>query len=339
MSITTDNPEPEDEKFADIVYSPENEGAEATAEQEKQEETTQEEKPAAEQKNEKNTDKKPGKSDYLMDIMMVCVLVLIIGVGGYFVKTQMDRYAVPSPYEEATAEYERLWKELEQLSSNKKKVNDVQRVKKLQNRIESFEAALTAAKTNLANAKNEKASILASIAQEKQAIDSERYNLREADRDNRAKALAELPGMPIGNVLNRRRNHIVKDAVINNLDMKARKIQLRSSSDLVNWNIKDLAKKQLPPIVRYGLGLADLIDMSVLDEEGKEQTPKRPIARREEPAMPQSQPAEESYDPEPGAPIISSGKTETISSDPTATPEADVADEPTWDAPTGALPI
>ncbi len=334
MSITTDKPEPEDEKFADIVYTPEEEGAEVTPEQT--------EKPADEKEAEKPAEKKPGKSDYLMDIMMVCVLVLIIGVGGYFVKTQMDQYAVPSPYEEAKAEYDRLWKEWEQLSSNKTKVNDVQKVKKLQSRIESYEAAIAEAKNNLTNAKNEKSSIQSAIAREKQAIDSARYNLREADRDNRAKALAELPGMPIGDVLNRRRNHIVKDAVINNLDMKARKIQLRSSSDLVNWNIKDIAKKQLPPIVRYGLGLADLVDMSVLDEEGKEETPKRPIARREQPAMPQSQPAEtdeESYDPEPGSPIISSGQTETISSDPTATPNADVADEPTWDAPTGALPI
>lgn len=335
MSISTDKPEPEDEKFADIVYSPEEESAENSPEENKQEETAT---PATDNTDKNPAEKKPGKSDYLMDIMMVSVLVLIIGVGGYFVKTQMDQYTVPSPYEEATAEYDKLRHEFDQLIANKKKVNDVQKVKKLQNRIDAMESRLTEAKANLAKAKSEKAAIQSAILQEKQAIDSARYNLREADRDNRAKALAELPGMPIGDVLNRRRNHIVKDAVINNLDMKTRKIQLRSSSDLVNWNIKDLAKKQLPPIVRYGLGMADLIDMSVLDEEGKEATPKRPIARREQPAAPQ-QNTEESYDPNPGAPIISSGKTETISADPTATPDTDVADDPMWDAPTGALPI
>lgn len=334
MSISTNKPETEDEKFADIVFTPEDASPRAA---EEKPETPAEEKKVEEPKAEEK--KKPGKSDYLMDILMITVLVLIIGVGGYFVKTQMDKYAVPSAYEEACAEYDRLSAEFNHLVSNKQKVTDVQKVKELQARIEVLETRLNEARSNLANAKAKRDAILSAISQEKQAIDSARYTLREADRDYRAKALAELPGTPIGDVLNRRRNHIVKNAIITNLDMRAKKIQLRSDSDMVNWNIKDLAKKQLSPLVRYALGMADLVDMSVLDEEGKPASPKRPVARTE--TLPAEQPAQEdeSYDPAPGAPIISSGQTETISSDPTATPDSEPADTPMWDAPTGALPI
>ena len=96
MSISTNKPETEDEKFADIVFTPEDASPRAA---EEQPETPAEEKKVEEPKAEEK--KKPGKSDYLMDILMITVLVLIIGVGGYFVKTQMDKYAVPSAYEEA----------------------------------------------------------------------------------------------------------------------------------------------------------------------------------------------------------------------------------------------
>lgn len=344
MSISTTDPSKEDEKFVDVVYASDDETAPAEPKEAEVKEDTAPEQPAEPEetkeqpKTEDKEAKAPGKSDYLMDILMVSVLVIIIGVGGYFIKNEMDKYEVPSPYEEACAEYDRLSEELNHLISNKKKVNDVQKIKKLQARIEVQETQLNEARASLAKAREKKSGIQTSIQQEKQAIDSARYTLREADRDYRAKALAELPGMPIGDVLNRRRNHIVKGAIVANLDMRTNKIQLRSSSDMVNWNIKDLAKKQLPPIVRYALGVADLVDMSVLDEEGKAETPKRPIARREQPVAKET-PEEESYDPEPGGPIISSGHAETISSDPAVTPSAEPENVPTWDAPTGALPI
>lgn len=324
MSITTTEPEPKDEKFAEVVYSADAPEPEKT------------EQPQAE---EKEPATKPGakKTDYLTDILMVSVLVLILGAGGYFIKTQTDKYEVPSAYEEAVAEYQQLTNEWNQLISNKKKTSTVQRVKQLQTRIDALDKQLAEAATALNKAKEKKASICSAIAQEKQAIDGARYTLREADRDYRAKALAELPGMPIGDVLNRRRNHIVKNAVVTHLDANAKIIKLRSSSDLVTWHFKDLAKKELAPIVRYALGMADFVDMSVLNEEGQAAAPKRPVIKREQAATAQ-EPAQD-YDPAPGAPVISSGKSETISADPAVSPDAAPADVPTWDAPTGDLPI
>lgn len=346
MSISTTDPEPKDEQFADVVYTTDEPKTEETpAAPAPEEPETKEEKATPETKEEKEAPAEPkkptSKAAIIIDVLIVLMLVLIMGGGGYFIKTQMDKYAVPSAYEEACAEYDRLKAELDKIISNKQQVNTVEKVKRLQVQIEQVQAQLAEAREHLAKAQAQKNDIQAKINEVKQGIDSARYNLREADRDFRAKALAELPGMPVGDVLNRRRNHIVKNAIIAELNMRANKIQLRSSSDIVNWNIRDISKKELPPIVRYALGTADLVDMSVLDEEGKEPARKRPVARREQPAAAPTapEPAEESFDPAPGAPVISSGKAETITTDPAATPGDAPADTPTWDAPTGALPI
>lgn len=342
MSISTTDPEPKDEKFAEVVYS--SEPAPEQVEPDSAEKAP--ESPEVPEKKEPTPEpeaprKGISKTGVIVDVLLVVVLVLILGGGGYFIKQSMDAYSVPSAYEEASAEYDRLKAEYEHLISNRQQVNTVERVKRLQDEITAVQASLDNAKKHLNDAQSQKAQLLSMINEVKQGIDRARYNLRESDRDYRAKALAELPGMPIGDVLNRRRNHIVKNAIVAELNMRAHKIQLRSSSDIVNWNIKDISKKDLAPIVRYALNDADLVDMSVLDEEGKEPTRKRPVARREQPAAPQQAQAEEpeDFDPAPGAPIISSGQSETITTDPGTTPHTEPADTPTWDAPTGALPI
>lgn len=339
MSISTNKPENEDEKFADIVYAPH-----ADSKQEEKdtpapaEETTK--APTEGQADDKAEEKKKQgkKSSYWMDIALVSTLVVILGVGCYFIKTQMERYDVPTPYEEACAEYDRLSAEFNHIISNRSQVNNIQRVKTLQGRITALETEIEQATASLNKAREKKAGITSSIAQEKQAIDSARYNLRESDRDYRAKAMAELPGLPVGNVINRQRNSVFNDAIIYTVDMQARRIHFRSTSGQVNWLIKDISKKELPPIVRYALNLADLVDMSVLDEEGKPEGKKRPVARRETPHLTTTE-STDSYDPQPGAPVISSGHTETLSSEPTSTEEADQNEQPTWEAPTGDLPF
>ena len=337
MSISTNKPDNEDEKFADIVYTSQADTQEEVKDTPVAEETDKQ--PATEEKEKTEQKKTSGKkSTYWMDIAMVSTLVAILGVGCYFIKTQMERYDVPTPYEEACAEYDRLSAEFNHIISNRSQVNNIQRVKTLQGRITALEAQIEDATASLNKAREKKANITSSIAQEKQAIDSARYNLRESDRDYRAKAMAELPGLPVGNVINRQRNGVFNDAVIYTVDMQARRINFRSASGQVNWLIKDISKKELPPIVRYALGLADLVDMSVLDEEGKPEGKKRPVARRETPHFTTAA-SSDNYDPQPGAPVISSGKTETLTSEPTSSEDSGQNEQPTWDAPTGDLPF
>lgn len=335
MSISTNKPEADDEKFDDIVFSDRPHQTAAPSEPQKEAEATA---PApVEKAPELKADSK--KAGYVMDIVLIVFFVHLLGVGWYFIKTQMSRYEVPTPYEEACAEYERLNAEFNTIISNKKQVNNIRKVKELQRRISTLEAQIAEAEAGLQKAKEKKASIVSSIAQEKQAIDSARYNLRETDRDFRAKAMAELPGLPVGNIINRRRNSVFNDAVIAAVDMHARRIKFRSHSGQVNWEIKAISKKELPPIVRYALNLADLVDMSVLDEEGKTETKRRPIARREEMQSATAADDDTQFDPEQTGPIISSGQSETLSSDPSTPHETSTDDVPTWDAPTGDLPI
>ena len=93
--------------------------------------------------------------------------------------------------------------------------------------------------------------------------------------------------------------------------------------------------------MRYALGFADFVDMSILDEEGGKKTAKRPVIQPATPII-TNQPAEDDdygYAPTAGTPTIINSHTETISSDPTATPDSEPVEEPVWDVPTGDLPI
>ena len=154
MSISTNKPENEDEKFADIVYAPH-----ADSKQEEKvvpapaEETTK--APTEGQADDKAEEKKKQgkKSSYWMDIALVSTLVVILGVGCYFIKTQMERYDVPTPYEEACAEYDRLSAEFNHIISNRSQVNNIQRVKTLQGRITALETEIEQATASLNKAR------------------------------------------------------------------------------------------------------------------------------------------------------------------------------------------
>ena len=341
MSISRNKPDDNDIQFSNIVYD-QTEAKKASplpVVENNDGKPQSTEAPANEAAADSNGKKKSG---YLLDTLLVTTLVLIIGVSGYFIKTKLDEYRVPSAYEEACAENDRLQQEYNMLTTDKQKINEVQQVKELQSRIEQLDQQLAEARTHLDNAKSVRANLKESIQLVKQSIDSARYNLRETDRDLRAKAMAELPGLPIPVVTNRRTNSIVKNAVITKIEEgKTKKIHLRSDSAMVSWNVKDISRKELPPIMRYALGFADFVDMSILDEEGGKKTSKRPVIQPATPII-TNQPAEDDdygYDPTAGTPTIINSHTETISADPTATPDSEPEQEPVWDVPTGDLPI
>ena len=79
-----------------------------------------EEAPAA--KAETSTPSKKENST-LMDAILLGVLALLIAGGGFFIYNQMEMYNVPSPYEQAKAEYDRLKAELETLRGGNDKGN------------------------------------------------------------------------------------------------------------------------------------------------------------------------------------------------------------------------
>lgn len=334
MSISTNKPKDTDTPFVDVIYTPSNRAnISANNGKEPVSQPTKTEKPVAANSDTQN---------YLMDILLVVVLILIIAGGGYFIKTQMDRYSVPSAYEEASAENERLQQEFNQLIANKQKVSDVQKVKELQASISHKDTQLEEARIRLQQAKNTRAELQDAIQQEKRAIDQARYNLREMDRDFRAKALAELPGLPVPVATNRKTNSIVKNAIITKLEgTKNKKIHFRADNAVVGWDVKYLSKNELPAIMQYALGFADFVDMGILGDEDGKAKKKRKVIPDSTSVMTNTdaETAENDYDPESGAPVIINSHTETISSDPTATPDYESTGEPFIDEPTGALPL
>lgn len=325
-------PSPDSEKKKDAQKS------EQSGEQKKTEDTPEKSESSPEKEAKKG---KENKNSW-MDISLVAALLLLLGGGGWFVYSQMAMYDVPSPYEEAKAEHERLQNELKAIRGDKNdrhaRMNVINKSVELIRDIQTTEKAIKDAKNALKQEQESLAALDASIARTKEAIDAGLYELRTTDKDCRAKAISELTGLPIGDAVNKRKRDKMESAIIHRIDLDKKLITFRSETGQVTWPIKDLVTKDLPVIVRYALEMEDLVDMSVLEgsEAPGEKTVKRPVAQR----TPKKATAEsaEDYDPTPGAPVINSKPGETISTDGGLAPE-ESSGAPTWDAPAGDLPI
>ena len=276
----------------------------------------------------------------LMDAILLGVLALLIAGGGFFIYNQMEMYNVPSPYEQAKAEYDRLKAELETLRGGKDKGNT--RVTKsvgLINELKNTENAIKDAQVALKREKEALSKLEAEIARTKEGIDAALYNLRTTDKDCRAKALSELSGLPIGDAVHKRKADAMQGAIIYRVDTAKKTITFRSPTGQVTWAMKDIVTKDFPIIARYALELEDLVDMTILNTigNGGEKAPKRPVAKRTAKPRPAAEDAD--YDPTPGAPVINSKPGESISTEGPVVDPTEPATTPTWDAPTGDLPI
>ena len=299
------------------------------------------EEPKKEEKKaeEATAPKKESKSSW-MDATLLGVLVALIGGGGYFIYDQMEKYDVPSPYEEAKAEYVRLKAELETLRGGENNRNArVNKSVSLINAIKNTDSAIKEARVALQREKEALSALDASIARTKEGIDAALYNLRTTDKDCRAKALSELPGLPIGDAVHKRKADSMQNAIIHRVDTGKKTITFRAPTGQVTWAMKDVVTKDFPTIARYALELEDLVDMTILNtvDNAGEKAPKRPVAQRT-PKRPVAT-EEADYDPTPGAPVINSKPGESITTDGPVVDPTEPASTPTWDAPTGDLPL
>lgn len=346
-------PEVKEEKPATVTPAPEKKEEKAEKKETESEKKVEEEQPKAEES--KKEEKKPSKApaakeeapapsqkanSSLMDAILLGVLTLLIGGGGFFIYNQMEKYNVPSPYEQAKAEYARLKAELETLRGGKNKTNT--RVTKsvgLINEIRNTDSAIQDAKKALNSEKEALNKLEAEIARTKEGIDAALYTLRTTDKDCRAKALSELSGLPIGDAVHKRKADAMQGAIIYRVDTVKKTITFRAPTGQVTWAIKDIVTKDFPLIARYALELEDLVDMTILNtvDNAGEKAPKRPVAKRTSKRRPAADAAD--YDPTPGAPVINSKPGESISTEGPVVDPTEPATTPTWDAPTGDLPI
>lgn len=324
-----ETPAPKAEVKEEKAPEPEKKEEAAAAEPEKTEK-----KPA-----EAPAPKKESKSTW-MDATLLGVLVALIGGGGYFIYNQMEKYDVPSPYEEAKAEYARLKTELEALRGGENNRNSrVTKSVNLINDIKETDNAIREARIALQREQESLSALEASIARTKEGIDAALYNLRTTDKDCRAKALSELPGLPIGDAIHKRQADAMQNAIIHRVDTGKKTITFRAPTGQVTWAMKDVVTKDFPTIARYALELEDLVDMTILNtvDNAGEKAPKRPVAQRT--TKRPTAAAEMDYDPTPGAPVINSKPGESISTDGPVVDPTEESTTPTWDAPTGDLPL
>ncbi len=319
MSISTQNTDPEEEQFADVVYPGEKTPHPATVKTHCS--------PRAPQTPPQQATGKLNKVSTILNILIVVCFLLILGLGTFFV-VQMKTIYVPSPYEQSKMEYEKLLQEKNELEADRSKIDRSVEARALLNKISALQKSAEETSSQINKIKQENQDYEKRIADKKRDIDAAKFELRRTNQKYRREALAILTNLPIGEVIKLNdKGHdgeVITNAIIANVNMAAKKMKLKSAEGVnVNWDFERISIDTLPRLVRYAIGEAELVNLELLDDGTTTKKKKRkPVVARPETQV---------YDPTPGAPIISSGPSATISSDPTLEPEEPVTDTAPWD--------
>lgn len=259
-----------------------------------------EDKPAPKEPTSKEK-KNHGALSILFDTLLVIILLAILGVGGWYIKQQMDIYRVPTAMEIALQENQRLQRERTEL-------------------IEAYNLAdeQIAMQTSLSHLRNELGKILSecsaieqSIANNKNSILAMQHQIRTADREYHSIALSLLPGMSIGDATTTRGSSSLRDAYI--YRVQGQMITLRSPEGQITIPIRNLVKTNLPRLARYAFGEEELVDMSDFDSNGSTPAGTTPQAAQTTPAPQPAAPRSQSYEPTSGAPVVDTTSGSTIS--------------------------
>ena len=301
------------------VPAPEPQPAPAPAQQ--AEEAAPQPAPAAEEKPATPARKKSGA---VLDTLLVLTLVGILGGGAWYVHQQTQMYRVPSPLELAQNEHLELCKQHEQLQNAAYKADEQIHMS-----------------GRLAYLDSQLADIKRRIGEEKQGIEAEndriqalQREIRQEDKTARSIAKGLLIGLPIGNAATTS-GKVYPNATIHRLENG--RITLRTPNGQVCFPTSQLVKDKLPDMARYALGLDDMVDMTDFETSaGKPEPRKRRQGKLITPRKASSQPAEQDYEPAPGAPVVEAqSRHNTAAGEESLIPGADGS----WQAPQEALPI
>lgn len=271
-----------------------------------------------------NAKKKSGWGAIMVDGLLVVLLLGALGGGAWYVHQQMEQYRVPSPLELAKAEHLELCKQHEQLQDAAYKADEQLHMRE---RITHLDLQIDAVKRQLDEHRQ-------GIEAERGRIFSLQREIRQEDKTSRGVARNLLIGLPIGNV-STTNGRAYANASIHR--MEAGRITLRTPQGQVRFPLSQLVKDNLPDMVRYALGIDDMVDMSDFEAAPGEAAPrKHRHGKLISPRRPSTQVSEPNYEPAPGAPVVDAPtQPNTITVEPGTTP----AEEAPWEAPEGALPI
>lgn len=266
--------------------------------------------------------------DALLDTGLVLAVVGVLGGGAYYLKTEWNKYRVPTIMELAYSECEQLIIQREKLQDAYNHADEQQLMRN----------KLAALEDSLRKRVKEESEVNASIADHQSRILALQHEIRRADRDARSVARGLLPGLPVGDVTTTR-GKTYSNATISRLN--GNRLTLRTPYGAASVPLNELVKDKLPTIALYALGMVDLVDMSDFTATGD--TPPattKPNPKLHKPAETRRPaPSQVSYEPTPAAPVVDTqGNRNPLDTGDTVPVRPRSADD-VWRAPTGDLPL
>ncbi len=278
------------------------------------------------------TAKKPSKKarfgNFCLDLLLVAITASLIGGSAWYLNKQLKTYHIPTALELAMEENAKLAQIQQQLeeeafrADRNKRLN--LRFKQLQDKLTQLDQEVTKKKSALETAKGQ---ILAT-----------QHKIRQADRDARNLSRNQLlPGMMVG-VIRTKNGQVYNGAIIRGIDGK--KIIVRHDSGQARFNLNLLETDTLPALVRYALGLDELVDTSDFEQspapkaqDKSKKTSEAKTAQSKGRIVTQSY---ANYDPKPGVPVLDSSRQTKASNTGDATAPSSAG---AWDAPDAPLPL
>ena len=269
--------------------------------------------------------KRSGCAAAIFDTLLVSLLLGALGGGAWYVQQQLEQYRVPSPLELAQKEYLELCQQREEIQATALKADEQIHMRQ----------RITHLDRQLADVKNQLAEHTQNIEKEQNRIYALQREIRQEDKTSRDVAKSMLIGLPIGDAANTN-GRVYPNAIIHRLE--GGRITLRTPHGQVRFPLSQLVKDNLPDVVRYAIGLDDMVDMSDFVVAKGETAPRkrkgRLIEPRKAPLQVVSQPTD--YEPESAPPVVNAQTPPAVMHvDPAPIPE----ENESWQAPEAEIPI
>ncbi len=265
----------------------------------------------------------------VLDTLLVLMVIGVLGGGSYYLKKQWEQYRVPGIMELTQAECMELCEQRESLQDAANHADEQLLMRRklalLENKLAEFSQL------------NDR--LRASISNQQNRVLALQHEIRRTDRDFRNVARGLLPGLPIGNIATKRGRSYPK-ATISRL--MGKRISVRTPEGAASFPTSELIKDDLPTIVLYALGDADLVDMSDFTSDGTAPSPTTPENPKLRKVSDRSQAQTDTdYDPASSGPVVDTdaNKTSTNVSDDALPPATQSDEGDAWEAPTGQLPL
>lgn len=188
-----------------------------------------------------------------LDAFLVLLAAGVAGGSMLYLKHERASYYVPSPYEVARAENDRLRRDRDDLQPFAYKAEEQI----------LFQARLEARERELREVLRANTAKEAELQEKGRRILAKQHEIRHADKEHRQVAMSLLPGMNLGTVRTKKGSRVYYDARITRVE--GRTLVLAHSSGMVRIASSDLVAGSLPPLARYAFGVDDLLHIREMD--------------------------------------------------------------------------